>query len=96
MLLFTLTLVRTSLIDSWKNSVRDDAPNHFVYNIYADDKPSLIQFFEGNSVETSLFFPITFGRVIGVNDKTIKELIQNEEEHIREQGYQLLESYYMD
>ncbi len=28
--------------------------------------------------------------------KTIKELIQNEEEHIREQGYQLLESYYMD
>ena len=28
--------------------------------------------------------------------ETIKELIQHEEEHIREQGYELLESYYVD
>jgi len=37
MLLLVLTIIRTTLIDSWETQVPEDAPDHFVINIAPDE-----------------------------------------------------------
>ncbi len=74
MLMFTLTLVRTSLLTQWQQQLPDDVPNHFVYNVFADERPELEQWLNQYATNASPIYPVTRGRLQRVNTDTVDAL----------------------
>ncbi|MFL0800668.1 MAG: ABC transporter permease [Agarilytica sp.] len=74
MLLFILLTVRTSLLSQWQNQLPENAPNHFVFNIFPDEMPKIKTFFAENNIHSNPFYPMTRGRVISVNGIDIKDI----------------------
>lgn len=72
MLLFVLTLVRTSLISDWQEQSLDGLPNYFLYNVFADDKDALAVLFAENNVSTEPFYPMVRGRIVSLNGTEYK------------------------
>lgn len=75
MLLFVLTMVRGALIEDWQNQLPDDVPNHFVYNVFENDLPIVSKFILDNKLEQNPFYPMVRGRLININEQSVKERI---------------------
>lgn len=67
MLLFTLTIVRTSLIEEWKVQVPDDAPNHFLVNIPPDELPQVQNLLREANVRPEPIYPMMRARLTHIN-----------------------------
>lgn len=67
MLLLTLTIVRTSLIDEWQLQLPDDAPNHFLVNIPPHDVEAVQQMLDEKQLEREQLYPMVRGRLTGIN-----------------------------
>lgn len=67
MLLFTLTIVRTSLIEEWKVQVPDDAPNHFLVNIPPDALPQIQTLLQDAQVRPEPVYPMMRARLTHIN-----------------------------
>ncbi len=67
MLLFTLTIVRTSLIEEWKVQVPADAPNHFLVNIPPDELPQVQTLLQQSSVRPEPIYPMMRARLTHIN-----------------------------
>lgn len=67
MLLFTLTIVRTSLIEEWKVQVPDDAPNHFLVNIPPDELPQVQTLLQEAGVRPEPVYPMMRARLTHIN-----------------------------
>lgn len=67
MLLFTLTIVRTSLIEEWKVQVPDDAPNHFLVNIPPDELPEVQALLQRENVRPEPVYPMMRARLTHIN-----------------------------
>lgn len=67
MLLFTLTIVRTSLIEEWKVQVPDDAPNHFLVNIPPAELPRVQALLEQAKVRPEPLYPMMRARLTHIN-----------------------------
>lgn len=67
MLLLTLTIVRTSLIDEWQLQLPDDAPNHFLVNIPPHDVEPVQQMLDEKQLEREQLYPMVRGRLIAIN-----------------------------
>jgi putative ABC transport system permease protein len=65
MLLFSLISVRTFLIDDWQQQLTEDTPNLFLFNIYQQQRESLVDSMEqqGLSTQALTFFPIARARL---------------------------------
>lgn len=74
MLMFTLTLVRTSLLTQWQQQLPEDVPNHFVYNVFADERPQLEAWLAQHALNASPLYPVTRGRLQWVNANSVDEL----------------------
>jgi len=68
MLLLTLTIVRTSLIDEWQVKVPERAPNHFLVNVPPDATADLLQLLEDNELNQEQLYPMVRGRLTHIND----------------------------
>ena len=73
MLLLVLVLIRTALIDEWRSQVPEDAANHFVMNIAADEVDGVRQLVREQATEGEFLFPMIRGRVASVNVQTAKD-----------------------
>ena len=73
MLLLVLVLIRTALIDEWRSQVPEDAANHFVMNIAADEVDGVRQLVREQATEGEFLFPMIRGRVASVNEQTAKD-----------------------
>ena len=82
MLLFMLTLVRTSLLQEWQNQLPKGTPNHFAFNIFADEKAGFEQFLRMHQISSTPMYPMLRGRLTAVN----AEPIQNRLERLRPEG----------
>ena len=71
MLLLVLLLVRTSLIDDWQTQLPDDAPNHFMVNVTAEDVQSIEQLLRADNIPSEAFYPMIRGRVMSINDEQL-------------------------
>jgi len=71
MLLLTLYLVRTSLLDEWRNQIPEDAPNHFAMNILADERDDIRDFLAAGAVSLAPEYPMIRGRITEVNGVAI-------------------------
>lgn len=73
MLLFVLSVTRTGLITEWQTQLPEDAPNHFVYNVFPQEREQLETFFAEAGVESRPFYPMVRGRIININDDLLKD-----------------------
>lgn len=67
MLLFTLTIVRTSLIEEWKVQVPDEAPNHFLVNIPPAELQDVQAILAENQVRSEPLYPMMRARLTHIN-----------------------------
>ena len=67
MLLMVIVVVRTSLIDEWKFSLPDDAPNHFFVNMTPANVSAVEDILEQRQLKHNGLYPMIRGRVVEVN-----------------------------
>ena len=71
MLLLVLTIIRTSLIDSWQTQVPADAPDHFVINIAPGEVQRVEQTLRQAGVDSEPLYPMIRGRIMRVNGEEL-------------------------
>ena len=71
--LLLLTLVRTDLLDGWRATLDEDAPNHFLINIQPHELDSVAAMFTANEIETPVFTPLIRARMTQINGESVKE-----------------------
>lgn len=67
MLLLMLVLLRTALLDEWRQQIPEDAPNHFVINIVPDEIDAFRDRLRESEVDHELGFAVVRGRISAVN-----------------------------
>ncbi len=73
MLLFTLTIVRTSLIEEWKVQIPDEAPNHFLVNIPPDELPNVQTLLSEAKIRPEPIYPMMRARLTHINGQETTE-----------------------
>lgn len=73
MLLFILTLMRTSLLSEWQRQLPEGTPNHFAFNIFPDEKPGIESFLADNNIPSTPFYPMIRGRLTDIGDDTLQD-----------------------
>lgn len=71
--LLLLTLVRTDLLEGWRESLDDNAPNHFLINIQPHEVESVAGLFKANDMERPVFTPMVRARMTTINDESVKD-----------------------
>ena len=71
--LLLLTLVRTDLLEGWRQSMGEDAPNHFLINIQPQETESVAALLERNGLERPVFTPLVRARMTEINNESVKE-----------------------
>lgn len=71
--LLLLTLVRTDLLEGWRQTLGDDAPNHFLINIQPHETESVAALFEKNGIAAPVFTPLVRARMTTINDESVKD-----------------------
>ncbi len=74
-------LVRNDLVDAWQAQLPEDAPNHFVINVFPEELADFRIFLTDElGARTSEFFPIVRGRLIEVNVIDVHRLARKDSE----------------
>lgn len=71
--LLLLTLVRTDLLEGWRQTLDDDAPNHFLINIQPHEIESVAALFETNNIARPDFTPLVRARMTTINGESVKD-----------------------
>lgn len=71
MALLLLTFVRTDLLDRWRLSLSDDAPNRFVINVQPDQLDGVREYMASQGVGTPKLYPMIRGRLVEHNGKPV-------------------------
>jgi len=74
MVLTLLTLVRADLLDGWRATVPDDAPNHFLINIQPDERAGIEEKLDELGVSTVDFNALIRGRMVAINGEDVDDL----------------------
>ena len=74
MVLLLLGIVRQDLLDTWKASLPEDTPNHFLINIRSDQVEDFKRFFTSRGIEEPRLFPMIRARMTALNGTPIAEL----------------------
>ena len=69
--LVLLTLLRTDLISSWRQSTPKDAPNRFVINVQPPQAEAFRKKLEDSGVARYDWFPMIRGRLVAIDGKTV-------------------------
>jgi putative ABC transport system permease protein len=70
--LVLLVLLRTDLIDSWRQATPKDAPDRFVINVQPDQSDAFQQRLKDAGVSRYDWFPMIRGRLVAINGKAVK------------------------
>ena len=71
MALLILAVVRVDVIQAWETSLPEDAPNHFLINIQANDLESVRGHIAAADVKEAELYPMVRGRLVKINDQDI-------------------------
>ncbi len=63
--------VREDLIDTWRSSLPEDAPNHFLVNIQRHELPNLRAFLRQRGIQRFRLYPMVRGRLLWRDGKPI-------------------------
>lgn len=67
--LVLLVLLRTDLVDSWRQATPPDAPNRFVINVMPEQAEPFQQAIEKAGVQNYDWYPMIRGRLVAINGK---------------------------
>jgi putative ABC transport system permease protein len=71
--LLLLTIVRTDLLEGWRQTLDEDAPNHFMINIQPHELESVANIYRRAGVEPPEFVPMIRARMSTINDVSVKD-----------------------
>ncbi|MGI9224632.1 MAG: ABC transporter permease [Woeseiaceae bacterium] len=71
--LLLLTLVRTDLLEGWRRTLDQSAPNHFLINIQRSETDSVTGVFESRGVQPPDYAPLVRARMTLINGESVKE-----------------------
>ena len=71
--LLLLTIVRTDLLEGWRASLDENAPNHFLINIQPHEVDAVGSLFAENGIEAPTFTPLVRARMTTINDESVKD-----------------------
>jgi len=75
MVLLLLTIVRTELLDSWRQSLPDGAPNQFLINIQTHETDALQEFLRQRGVDAPELVPLVRARMTHINGSDVTQMI---------------------
>lgn len=70
-LLLLLALVRVDILDAWEENLPQDAPNHFLLNIQADEVAPIRELLRQHGIHGSGFHPTTRARLLAINGRAV-------------------------
>ena len=70
--LILLVLLRTDLIDSWRQATPPDAPNRFVINVMPEQSESFQQTLKQAGIKNYDWYPMIRGRLVAINNTDVK------------------------
>ncbi len=73
MLLLILVLIRTSLLDEWRQQIPENAPNHFVMNVTRGQVDAMQSLLEEHTDYEGTLFPMMRGRIEAVNEVPVRD-----------------------
>ena len=71
--LLLLTIVRTDLLEGWRQTLDEDAPNHFMINIQPHELESVANIYRSAGIEPPEFVPMIRARMSTINDVSVKD-----------------------
>ena len=71
--LLLLTIVRTDLLDGWRQTLDENAPNHFMINIQPQERESVANIYRSAGVEPPEFMPLVRARMSTINGVSVKD-----------------------
>ena len=78
MLTLILIGVKSSLIADWQQQLPEDAPNHYLFNVQANQVEPINEVTAQLGLKKSDWYPMVRGRVIEVNNTTVQSLYPEE------------------
>jgi putative ABC transport system permease protein len=69
--LVLLVLLRTDLVNSWRNATPPDAPNRFVINLQPEQGEAFRAALEAAGVQRYDWYPMIRGRLVAINDRAV-------------------------
>jgi putative ABC transport system permease protein len=72
--LLLLALVRDDLLQDWRASLPEDAPNYFMINIRPEEGPAVEAFFADAGLPSTELVPMLRARLVAINDTTVDQL----------------------
>lgn len=70
MVLLLLTVVRTDILEEWRATVPEDAPNYFLINIDPEQWPGIQKFFSEELNATPDYLPFIRGKIVRINGES--------------------------
>jgi putative ABC transport system permease protein len=74
MVLLLLALVRTDLLQSWRTTLPDDAPNEFIINIQPDERATVTKFFTDDGIKAPTLYPFVRARLSSIGGKPVTDM----------------------
>ncbi len=74
MVLLLLSTVRTELMDTWRQSLPDNAPNQFLINIQPAEVAPMTSFLEQRQLEVPRFVPLVRARMTHINGEDVTQM----------------------
>lgn len=72
MVMILLTLIRTDLLENWRNRLPLGTPNYFLMNIQTGEVGSVKTYLQNHGVKTSSIYPMVRGRLTRINGKQVE------------------------
>ena len=70
--LLLLTIVRNDLLEGWRQTIGDDAPNHFMINIQPQERESVAGIFTAAGLDAPAFVPLVRARMTTINGEDVE------------------------
>lgn len=74
MVLLLLSTVRTELMDNWRQSLPDNAPNQFLINIQRHEIEPMKAFMQQNDILVPTFVPLVRARMSAINGNSVTQM----------------------
>lgn len=71
-------LVGNQLLHDWRTRLPEQAPNHFVFNLFEEDLPPLEAWLEEHGAISQPLYPIVRGRLTDINQVPVREAVTKE------------------
>lgn len=70
--------VRTDLIDDWQHQLPENAPNHFVLNVFPQQVDPFKLNLQQQEIKGSRFYPVVRGRLVKINDVAVQQIVSKD------------------